>query len=91
MIMVHGEKIYLSSISKPYNSSATDFFPLDADLFKNSYKNARNNFERMYIMQKLEETEGNISKAAAIMGIERSNLHKKLKNLGLDDKIKHDY
>ena len=90
MIMVQGEEIYLSNIPKPYNKSAAEFFAMEFNLFKSSFKDARNNFERMYILQKLEETEGNVSKAATVMGIERSNLHKKLKSLGLDDKIKHD-
>ena len=89
MIMAKEEEIHLSSIPKPYNNSAADFFAVDVDLFKSSFKDARNNFERMYIIQKLEEAEGSISKAAAIMGVERSNLYKKLKSLGMDDKIKH--
>ena len=39
--------------------------------------------ERDYILQKLEETGWNITKAAEILGIERTNLHKKLKTFGL--------
>jgi len=32
-------------------------------------------------LKKLEENEGNISKTAEAIGLERSNLHKKLKSL----------
>jgi two-component system nitrogen regulation response regulator NtrX len=38
-------------------------------------------FERQFILKKLEENEGNISKTAEAIGLERSNLHKKLKSL----------
>lgn len=39
--------------------------------------------ERQYIETKLEETGWNVTKTAEILGIERTNLHKKLKQLGL--------
>ena len=46
-----------------------------------SLREARMDFERQFILKKLEENEGNISKTAEAIGLERSNLHKKLKNL----------
>lgn len=46
-----------------------------------SLKDARMDFERQFIIKKLEENEGNISKTAEAIGLERSNLHKKLKSL----------
>ena len=46
-----------------------------------SLKDARMDFERQFILKKLEENEGNISKTADAIGLERSNLHKKLKSL----------
>ena len=39
--------------------------------------------ERDYILRKLEETGWNVTRTAEILGIERTNLHKKLKALGL--------
>ncbi|MCC7380403.1 MAG: sigma-54-dependent Fis family transcriptional regulator [Deltaproteobacteria bacterium] len=39
--------------------------------------------ERDYILKKLEETGWNVTRAAEQLGIERTNLHKKLKQLGL--------
>jgi two-component system nitrogen regulation response regulator NtrX len=42
-------------------------------------KDARIDFEKNYILKKLEEHNGNISKTAEAIGMERSNLHKKLK------------
>ena len=46
-----------------------------------SLKDAKMDFERQFILKKLEENEGNISKTAEAIGLERSHLHKKLKNL----------
>ena len=51
--------------------------PLSGD----SFKDAKMDFERQFILRKLEENEGNISKTADAIGIERSNLHKKLRSL----------
>ncbi len=46
-----------------------------------SLRDARLDFERQFIIKKLEEYDGNISKTAEAIGLERSNLHKKLKSL----------
>lgn len=43
--------------------------------------------ERDYIRQKLEETGWNVTRTAEILGIERTNLHKKLKQLGIKKTI----
>ncbi|MCK4414763.1 MAG: sigma-54-dependent Fis family transcriptional regulator [Candidatus Eisenbacteria sp.] len=45
---------------------------------------ARRDFERRCISACLERTGGNISQAAQWLGIERSNLHKKIQAYGLD-------
>jgi two-component system nitrogen regulation response regulator NtrX len=50
-----------------------------------SYWAAKVDFEKKYIMKKLQEFDGNISKTAEAIGIERSNLHRKIKRYGLDD------
>ncbi len=47
------------------------------------FKEAKKNFEREYLNQKLQENEGNISKTAEHVGLERSHLHKKLKSLNI--------
>ena len=45
-----------------------------------SFRDAKMDFERQFILKKLEENEGNISRTADAIGIERSNLHKKLRS-----------
>jgi two-component system, NtrC family, nitrogen regulation response regulator NtrX len=49
----------------------------------NDYKEAKKRFEIEYLQQKLNENEGNISKTAEHIGLERSHLHKKLKSLNI--------
>ena len=47
----------------------------------NDFKEARRLFEREFLQFKLKENEGNISRTAESVGLERSHLHKKLKSL----------
>jgi two-component system nitrogen regulation response regulator NtrX len=47
------------------------------------FKDARRRFETDYLLAKLEENDGNISKTAEQIGMERSHLHKKVKALGI--------
>jgi len=42
--------------------------------------------ERDYILRKLEETGGNVTRASELLGLERSNLYKKMKALGIAPK-----
>jgi two-component system nitrogen regulation response regulator NtrX len=46
-------------------------------------KQARENFEKHYLLNQLKRNKGNISKTAAFIGMERSALHRKLKSLGI--------
>jgi len=48
-------------------------------------KEARQNFEREYLITQLKKFSGNISKTAKFVGMERSALHRKLKDLGVKD------
>ena len=50
-------------------------------------KNARKVFERNYILSQLERFDGNISKTANFIGMERSALHRKLKQLEIYEDI----
>lgn len=51
-----------------------------------SLKDAKSDFERAYILGKLEENDWNVSKTADVLNIERSNLHRKLKSYDIDPK-----
>lgn len=47
-------------------------------------RKARENFERAYIIEALRKHEKNVSRAARFLGIERTNLHRKMKSLGIE-------
>ncbi len=49
-----------------------------------SLRDARTDFEREYILQRLAEHNWNISRTAEAIGIERSNLHRKIKQYGIE-------
>jgi two-component system, NtrC family, nitrogen regulation response regulator NtrX len=49
-------------------------------------REARVEFERDFIIQKLEENDWNISRTAEIIELERSNLHRKIKSYRIDVK-----
>jgi two-component system nitrogen regulation response regulator NtrX len=44
---------------------------------------ARAAYERDYILKKLDENHGNVSRAAEVLGLERSHLYRKMKALGI--------
>ena len=81
VIMTPGDVITVDDIL-PLGSraaSATDRL-IDITLLKD----ARAEFEKMFIEKKLKECGYNISKTADLIGVERSNLHRKIKGLGID-------
>lgn len=44
---------------------------------------AREAYERDYILKKLDECHGNVSRTAEALGLERSHLYRKMKTLGV--------
>ena len=54
-----------------------------------SFKDAIDAYQREFIIHKLAEADGNITRAAELMGVDRSHLHRRMKNLGINaDKTK---
>lgn len=49
-------------------------------------KSAKNNFEKTFLLKKLRENSWNISKTAEAIGLERSNLHRKIKAYNIEFK-----
>jgi two-component system nitrogen regulation response regulator NtrX len=47
-------------------------------------REAREEFEKEFILQKLEENDWNVSKTAEVIELERSNLYRKMKSYGID-------
>ena len=63
-------------------SQDQDTEDLPAEL--SNFREARAKFEREYLLKKIAEHKGNISKTAEAIGLERSYLHRKIKGYGID-------
>ena len=44
---------------------------------------ARDDFERQYILRALAAQQGNMSRTADVLGVERSNLYRKMRSFGI--------
>jgi two-component system nitrogen regulation response regulator NtrX len=82
-IMCPGKVISAKDVPPPYNTMRTDEERMGSFLAFDTLKEARETFEKSFIATKLQEFEGNISRTAEAIGVERSNLHKKIKAYGL--------
>lgn len=63
-----------SLLARPRKSTGSDF---------SSLHEARAAYERDFILKKLEENSGNMTRTAEALGLERSHLYRKMKSLGL--------
>lgn len=55
----------------------------DGSMMGLSLRDARDNFERAYLIAQIQRFDGNISRTASFIGMERSALHRKLKTLNV--------
>jgi len=79
MIMVPGESITLADMSFLDATPAVQIdLPTVAPLHE-----ARDQFERDYILKALAAQHGNISRTAEVLGVERSNLYRKMRGFGI--------
>lgn len=49
-----------------------------------TFREARARFEKEYLVKKIGENSGNISRTAEVIGLERSYLHRKIKSFGIE-------
>ncbi len=61
-----------------------DSLKIDNIFDMQQFKDARVEFEKIFINHKLAQCENNVSKTADLIGMERSNLHRKIKILGIN-------
>tara|TARA_Y100000768_G_scaffold335142_1_gene276197 strand:+ start:335 stop:1690 length:1356 start_codon:yes stop_codon:yes gene_type:complete len=78
------ENRILNIIKESLTQSETDKFSINETL-DYPLREARENFEKEYLITQLKKFSGNISKTARFVGMERSALHRKLKLLGVKD------
>ena len=86
-IVIMNPQIRIDARHIPINPSRRSVFDTEMPQFS-SLQEVREAAEREYITKKLEEARGNISRAAELLGLERSHLYKKMKALGIPTMIK---
>ena len=80
--IILGEKFYESdSVNENLDNEAKNVISMPL-------KNARKIFEKNYLQSQIKRFNGNISKTASFIGMERSALHRKLKQLGINEEDK---
>ena len=87
MIMVPGDRV--SSRDMLFLDQATGS-PVTADVSAEStmpLHDARDDFERQYILRALAAQHGNISRTADVLGVERSNLYRKMRAFGIAPRL----
>jgi two-component system, NtrC family, nitrogen regulation response regulator NtrX len=84
VIMTPGMEILASHIPPPYSREPEVDTAFSSSIEAPTIREAKENFEKAYLARKLQEYKWNISQTADAIGIERSNLHKKIKAYGLD-------
>ncbi len=83
MIMVPGDRISSRDLSF-LDQTLTSGAPLPAPVAASTpLHEARDRFERDYILRALAAQQGNISRTADLLGIERSNLYRKMRSFGI--------
>ena len=75
----------IGGVAKPAKETVAPVFEAGALAvpFTSDFREDRREFERRYIARCLEETGGNVTRAAAILGMHRQSLQHKLRELGL--------
>jgi two-component system nitrogen regulation response regulator NtrX len=81
MIMVTGEVITPNDLAFLEGGAVTGTGPAEEEL--RPLHEARDRFERDYILKALSAQHGNISRTAELLGVERSNLYRKMKGFGI--------
>lgn len=82
IIMTAADRVTADDVPRPESPAeipaATFRFP--------SFKEATDAYQREFILYKLAQADGNVSKAAEEMGVDRSHLYRRMRNLGIQAK-----
>jgi two-component system nitrogen regulation response regulator NtrX len=87
LIMHAGEEVDVPQLPQefqtPQGSVSGQAVQLEDSLDGRDFKKARAEFEKQFLASKFEEYQGNVSRLAEAIGLERSYLHRKLKAYGI--------
>ncbi len=81
-IVIMNPQVRIDSRHIPLHSARRNAPERSMDRF-GSLQEVREAAEREYIQKKLEETQHNVTRTAELLGLERSNLYRKMKTLGI--------
>lgn len=84
-IVIMNPQVRIDARHIPLNPARRAVYERPIDHFT-SLAQVRETAERDYILKKLEETRGNVTRTAELLGLERSNLYRKMKSLGIAPK-----
>jgi two-component system, NtrC family, nitrogen regulation response regulator NtrX len=83
MIMVPGERVTSRDLLFLDQSANPGLAVEDVTSPTLPLHDARDDFERQYILRALAAQQGNISRTAEMLGVERSNLYRKMRSFGI--------
>jgi two-component system nitrogen regulation response regulator NtrX len=90
MIMVPGHRVTARDVAFLAQGSVTVVPPEGRPAALAPLHDARDEFEREYILRALATQQGNISRTAEVLGVERSNLYRKMRAFGIGPKRAED-
>jgi two-component system nitrogen regulation response regulator NtrX len=81
VILVPGDTVTRADLPEGLPDGAES--PSGSEQRMRSLKEGREQFERQFILRRLQEAGGNVVRAAEMLGLERSNLYRKMRSLGI--------
>ncbi len=86
VIMTPGNVIHLADLPHGINQNdqTNNLNGLVMSGLPNSYREAKELFEKQFLLEKLQGNDWNVSKTAEEIGLERSNLHRKIKGYQIE-------
>lgn len=88
LILGEGEEIGVDEVDAAMGSGTSTAVEARSMPFDQPLREAREDFERMYLQHQLREAGGSVGELAKLAGMERTHLYRKLKALGIDP---HDF
>ena len=89
VIMTPGQEISLTDLPHGINSimmTGPARSTVETEELPDSYREAKEVFEKQFLVEKLKKNNWNVSKTAEEIGLERSNLHRKIKAYQIEPK-----
>jgi two-component system nitrogen regulation response regulator NtrX len=83
MIMVPGDRVSSRDLGFLDRAGAMETSPAGRPAAIAPLHHARDEFEKQYILRALAHQHGNMSRTAELLGVERSNLYKKMRAFGI--------